>query len=48
MINTGSSKKSSYRALPGVLAWKIPGAGGGGYLDLMCCDRTSFPKGACR
>ena len=33
-------------ALPGVLAWKMPGAGGGGYLALVCRDRASFPDGA--
>ena len=35
-----------YSALPGVLAWKMPGAGGGGYLALVCRDRASFPDGA--
>ncbi len=35
-----------YSALDGVLAWKMPGAGGGGYLALVCRDRDSFPKGA--
>ena len=35
-----------YRALPGVLAWKMPGAGGGGYLALVCRDRASFPSEA--
>ena len=35
-----------YRAMPGVLAWKMPGAGGGGYLALVCCDRDCFPEGA--
>ena len=32
-----------YSALPGVLAWKMPGAGGGGYLALVCRDRSCFP-----
>lgn len=35
-----------YSTLPGVLAWKMPGAGGGGYLALVCSNRTSFPEGA--
>ena len=35
-----------YSALDGVLAWKMPGAGGGGYLALVCRDRACFPDGA--
>ena len=35
-----------YSAMDGVLAWKMPGAGGGGYLALVCRDRASFPEGA--
>ncbi len=35
-----------YSAMDGVLAWKMPGAGGGGYLALVCRDRDSFPDGA--
>ena len=35
-----------YSAMPGVLAWKMPGAGGGGYLALVCSGRDSFPEGA--
>ena len=35
-----------YSVMPGVLAWKMPGAGGGGYLALVCESRDSFPKGA--
>jgi galactokinase/mevalonate kinase-like predicted kinase len=35
-----------YAALPGVLAWKMPGAGGGGYLALVCSGREGFPEGA--
>jgi hypothetical protein len=35
-----------YSAMPGVLAWKMPGAGGGGYLALVCRDRESFPDDA--
>ena len=35
-----------YSALDGVLAWKMPGAGGGGYLALVCRDREHFPQGA--
>ncbi|MBQ9500415.1 MAG: adenylyltransferase/cytidyltransferase family protein [Bacteroidaceae bacterium] len=35
-----------YSAMDGVLAWKMPGAGGGGYLALVCRDRASFPAGA--
>ena len=37
-----------YSALPGVLAWKMPGAGGGGYLALVCKDSDHFPEGAIR
>ena len=33
-----------YSAMPGVLAWKMPGAGGGGYLALVCAG--DFPEGA--
>ena len=36
----------NYSAMPGVLAWKMPGAGGGGYLALVCDSRESFPEGA--
>lgn len=32
-----------YSAMSGVLAWKLAGAGGGGYLILVCSDRQSFP-----
>lgn len=35
-----------YSAMPGVLAWKMPGAGGGGYLALVCSSRETFPEGA--
>lgn len=35
-----------YAALPGVLAWKMPGAGGGGYLALVCSGPDAFPEGA--
>ena len=35
-----------YSAMDGVLAWKMPGAGGGGYLALVCRDRDHFPQGA--
>ena len=35
-----------YSAMPGVLAWKMPGAGGGGYLALVCSCRDAFPEGA--
>ena len=35
-----------YRSMAGVLAWKMPGAGGGGYLALVCTDRAHFPEGA--
>ncbi len=33
-----------YSALPGVLAWKMPGAGGGGYLALVIDDAAAFCK----
>ena len=36
----------TYSALDGVLAWKMPGAGGGGYLALVCRGRDAFPEGA--
>ena len=35
-----------YGSMDGVLAWKMPGAGGGGYLALVCRDRSCFPEGA--
>ncbi|MBO7553238.1 MAG: adenylyltransferase/cytidyltransferase family protein [Bacteroidaceae bacterium] len=35
-----------YSVMDGVLAWKMPGAGGGGYLALVCSDRSAFPAGA--
>ena len=35
-----------YSTMDGVLAWKMPGAGGGGYLALVCRDRASFPEDA--
>ena len=33
-----------YSALPGVKAWKMPGAGGGGYLVLVVDDVKNFAK----
>ena len=39
---------SRYSSLPGVLALKMPGAGGGGYLALVCKDSDSFPEEAIR
>jgi len=35
-----------YSAMDGVMAWKMPGAGGGGYLALVCRDRAHFPEDA--
>ena len=35
-----------YSAMPGVLAWKMSGAGGGGYLALVCSCRDAFPDEA--
>lgn len=35
-----------YAAHEGVLAWKMSGAGGGGYLALVCKERNAFPKEA--
>ncbi len=35
-----------YSTMPGILAWKMPGAGGGGYLALVCSGREAFPEGA--
>ena len=31
-----------YSAMPGVLAWKMPGAGGGDYLALVVEDAKAF------
>lgn len=33
-----------YSALPDVLAWKMPGAGGGGYLACVVSDASSFAQ----
>jgi galactokinase/mevalonate kinase-like predicted kinase len=33
-----------YRQTDGVLAWKMPGAGGGGYLALVVDDAETFCK----
>jgi mevalonate kinase len=30
--------------VPGVLAWKMPGAGGGGYLVCVVSDAETFAK----
>ena len=35
-----------FSKIPGVLAWKMTGAGGGGYLALVCQSRSNFPEGA--
>lgn len=35
-----------YSQMPGVLAWKMSGSGGGGYLVLVCQSRADFPTGA--
>ena len=35
-----------YSSKHGILAWKMPGAGGGGYLALVCSGRETFPEGA--
>ena len=35
-----------YSAMEGVLAWKMPGAGGGGYLALVIDDKKHMPEGA--
>ena len=32
-----------YSSMPGVMAWKMPGAGGGGYLALVCETADSMP-----
>ena len=37
-----------YSAMDGVLAWKMPGAGGGGYLALVCRNEDCIPEGAIR
>ena len=47
MIQPGVSDYiDKYGSMEGVLAWKMPGAGGGGYLALVCADRAHFPAGA--
>ena len=33
-----------YSAMPDVLAWKMPGAGGGGYLACVVTDADTFAK----
>lgn len=33
-----------YSVMPGVLAWKMPGAGGGGYLALVVEDAKAFTR----
>ena len=33
-----------YSAMPGVLAWKMPGAGGGGYLACVVEDAPAFAQ----
>ena len=33
-----------WSATPGVLAWKMPGAGGGGYLALVVADAEKFAQ----
>ena len=35
-----------YSVMEGVLAWKMPGAGGGGYLALVIDDKKHMPEGA--
>ena len=37
-----------YSVMDGVMAWKMPGAGGGGYLALVCRDSDAFPEDAIR
>ena len=37
-----------YSTMDGVLAWKMPGAGGGGYLALVCRNEDCIPEGAIR
>ena len=45
MIQTGVQDYiDKYSAMPGVLAWKMPGAGGGGYLALVVEDAEKFNK----
>lgn len=35
---------NKWSAVPGVLAWKMPGAGGGGYLAIVVNDTEAFTK----
>ena len=51
IINGQSCKEASvqpyidhYSAMPEVLAWKMPGAGGGGYLALVVKEAKAFAK----
>ena len=51
MVDPGGAASASIRAniarcsaLPGVLAWKMPGAGGGGYLALVCRSPEDMPS----
>lgn len=47
MIQSGVQEYiDKYSKRPGVLAWKISGSGGGGYLVLVCHSRADFPSGA--
>ncbi len=47
MIQAGVQEYiDNYSKIPGVLAWKMSGAGGGGYLVLVCQSRSDFPPGA--
>ncbi len=39
---TVQSYIDKYSSMPGVLAWKMPGAGGGGYLACVVTDAASF------
>lgn len=47
MIQSGVQEYiDKYSQMPGVLAWKMSGAGGGGYLVLVCQSHDAFPAGA--
>ena len=47
MIQSGVQEYiDKYSKKPGVLAWKMSGSGGGGYLVLVCHSRADFPSGA--
>ena len=43
-VGMGKGYIDKYSALPDVKAWKMPGAGGGGYLALVVDDVKKFAE----